>query len=97
MTTMQGRTEVYQDGKVHVRAEQCDRCLFSRDRLVDGGRARELIAAARAEDGGSFICHRAQLHPDEHTAICAVYFDRYADDDWILRLAKTTGIIDRVL
>jgi len=83
---------LYEDGKVHVRAEQCDHCLLSRDRLVSGRRARQLVADSRATVGGSFICHRDQVS-DEHVAICRAWFDRYGDDDTILRLAVAMGII----
>jgi hypothetical protein len=85
----------YRDGLVRVRADQCDRCLFGPDRLVDGRRAREIVADARATEGGSFLCHRSQIH-DEPVAICATYFDRFADEDWILSLAKRLGIVRRV-
>jgi hypothetical protein len=88
-------TEVYRGGLLHVRDAACDRCLFGANRLVDGARARELIASARGRDGGSFICHRNQV-TDEPPAICAVYFERYAKEDWLLRLAIDLNIIERV-
>lgn len=74
---------VYRDGQVHVRAEVCDHCLLSGDRLVSGARARELIAQTRSTLGGSFICHRGQV-TDDGDAICRAWFDRYAKDDPIL-------------
>src|SRR6476469_1730982 len=88
-------TEVYRGGRLHVRDAACDRCLFGTDRLVDGARARELIAAARSREGGSFICHRNQV-TDEPAAICAVYFERFAREDWVLRLAVAMEIIEWV-
>lgn len=86
---------VYRDGLLYVRAAQCDHCLFGKDRLVAGPRARQIIADARAHDGGTFVCHRGQgfVEPE---SVCAVYFDRYADQDWILRLAIASGIVRRV-
>lgn len=89
------RTEVYRDGKVHVRADQCDHCLLSKDRLVDGDRARQLLADTRATDGSAFICHRSDV-ADTKPAICAAWWDRFSDEDWIMRLAKIQGIVDRV-
>jgi hypothetical protein len=86
---------VYRDGKVHVRAEQCDHCLYSKDRLVDGGRARQLTAESRAVIGSSFVCHRSQVS-DEPEAICAVWFERFGDEDPIMRLAQHMGIIEKV-
>lgn len=84
--------EIYRDGKVHVRAAQCDHCLYSRDRLVSGERARELTADTRAESGSSFICHRSQIS-DEPEAICAVWFERFGREDWIIRTAIAAEII----
>lgn len=84
--------EIYRDGKVHVRASQCANCLLSRDRLVPGERARQLIADTRATAGSSFICHRNQVS-DEPEAICRAWWDRYATDDPILSLAVSMGVI----
>ena len=87
--------EVWRDGKVNVRAEQCGNCLFSRDRLVSGERARQLTRDTRAEDGASFICHRSQVSPEEE-AICATWFDRFAREDAILRLAVGMDLIEYI-
>ena len=86
---------VYRDGKLHVRATQCGNCLYSKDRLVDGARARDITAETRAEVGSSFVCHRSQVS-DEPEAVCSVWFDRFADEDPIMRLAQTMGIVQRV-
>lgn len=86
---------VYRDGKVHVRAKKCDHCLFSAHRLVSGERARELVASTRNEEGASFICHRSQIS-DEPQAICSAWWDAYAEEDNIMRLAMVTGIVVRI-
>jgi hypothetical protein len=86
---------VYRDGKVHVRASQCDHCLLSKDRLVDGERARDIIRETRERDGGSFICHRNQVS-DEPEAICATWFERFGDEDPVLRVAAAMGVIEYV-
>jgi hypothetical protein len=88
--------EVYDNGRVHVRRERCDRCLFSADRLVSGRRARELVSSTRSTEAGSFVCHRSSIYPQEHTAICRVWFDRYAMEDWVFRLAVALKIIEEV-
>jgi hypothetical protein len=87
--------EVFVGGRLRVRAAQCGACLFSKDRLVGGSRAREIVTETRAQSGGSFICHRGQVS-DEPNSICAVWWDRYSDDDWIFRYAKRLGIVERV-
>jgi hypothetical protein len=89
------RVNVYRDGAVHVRAEQCANCLLSRDRLVDGARARDLIRETRAAEGGSFVCHRSQVS-DEPEAICRAWWDRYAMEDMTLRMAVAFGIVKEV-
>lgn len=86
--------EVYRDGKVYVRAERCANCLLGKDRLVPGERARQLIRDTRAEDGATFICHKSQIS-DEPEAICAGWYDRFAQEDAVLRLAAAAGIIVR--
>jgi hypothetical protein len=90
-----GETEVYRDGLLHVRGEPCDRCLFGADRLVDGPRARAIIRDARAREGGTFVCHRSQI-ADVGPAICSVYFDRFAKEDMLLRLAIAMNIVQRI-
>jgi hypothetical protein len=86
---------VARDGKVHVRASQCGNCLFSKDRLVPGERARELIRDTRAEEGSTFVCHRSQVS-DEPEAICHTWFEKYAQEDAWLRLAIGMDLIERV-
>jgi hypothetical protein len=87
--------QVWRDGKVHVRASQCGNCLFSKDRLVSGERARQLVRDTRAEEAASFICHRSQVS-DEPEAICSTWFERFAQEDAILRLAIAMDVIERV-
>lgn len=87
--------EVYRDGRIHVRSEQCANCLLSRDRLVPGERARQLIAETRATAGGSFICHRSQVS-DEPEAICRAWWDRFAMEDPVLRMGVVMDIIEYV-
>lgn len=89
------RSNVYRDGKVHVRGSQCDHCLLSKDRLVSGERARELIAETRAQEAGSFVCHRHQVS-DEPEAICSVWFERFAREDLVLRMAIAMNVVEYV-
>jgi hypothetical protein len=84
--------EVYRDGKVHVRGSQCDHCLYSKDRLVPGDRARELTTDTRAEVGASFICHKSQVS-DEGESICSAWFKHFGMEDPILRLAAAMGVV----
>ena len=87
--------DVYDQGKVHVRSADCDHCLLSKDRLVNGRRAAELIAASRDGDAGSFICHRSQVS-DEHAAICRRWWNAFAMENVTLRLAVCLDIVCEV-
>lgn len=86
------QVNVFRDGKVHVRAEQCENCLFSKDRLISGARAKALVASTRAETGSSFVCHRSQVSGDPE-AICAAWWVLFANEDMILRLAQAMHMI----
>lgn len=86
---------VYRDGKVHVRAEQCGNCLFSSSRLVSGQAARDIVAESRDGNAGSFVCHRNQVSA-EPEAICHAWWEAFADENWTLRLAKVMGIVELV-
>lgn len=85
---------VYRDGKVYVRANQCDRCLFSKARLVDRDRAAALIQSTLV-DGGSFVCHRHEVS-DEPESICSIWYQRYGSRVMELRLAEVLGVIEMV-
>jgi uncharacterized protein YegP (UPF0339 family) len=62
---------------------------------VSGARAREIVDSTRREDGASFLCHRDQVY-DEPTAICAGWWQTFANEDWILRLAVAMDIVVRL-
>lgn len=88
-------TKIYRDGKVHVRAEECARCLYGPARIVSGSRARQITRGTRGVVGSSFICHRNQTD-GEPEAICAGWWDRFAADDPVFRMAHIAGCVERV-
>ena len=85
---------VYRDGKVHVRAEQCKNCLLGANRLVDGTRARQLVTDTREGEGSTFVCHRSQVS-DEPEAICATWWERFAEEDATCRMAIAMDVVER--
>lgn len=89
------KTQIAVDGKVNVRATACDHCLFSKDRLVSGAQARDIIRTTRDTDGASFICHRGQVS-DEPDSVCRTWFDKYAAEDMYFRLAIGLDLIREV-
>lgn len=92
---MTSEVNVFRNGKVHVRATPCDKCLYSKDRIVTGDRARQLTTDTRAEVGSTFVCHRSQVS-DEPETICASWFDNFGMEDPILRLAVAMDVVERV-
>lgn len=88
------RQNIYRDGKVHVMREQCDACLFTPQRLVSGATAAAIVRNTKDLVGATFACHKGTIAGED--AICRAWFDKFADQDYILRSAKALGIIEEV-
>ncbi len=88
-------TQVYRDGKVHVWAQECAHCLYGPDRIVSGRQARQITADIRSQAGAAFICHRSQVS-DDPEAVCRGWYDRFAMEDPVFRLARVAGVIEEV-
>lgn len=82
---------VYRDGKVYVCAEKCSTCIFRPGNLMHlrHGRVQEMVKATK-EDGATVVCHKTL---DGDNAVCRGWWDAYADQDYVLRLARMVGII----
>lgn len=65
-------------------AEQCDQCLFSKNKIVSAARKRQVIREAR-QDQGYFICHKTQ------ETCCRGFFDAYGWGIQIYRIASRLG------
>jgi hypothetical protein len=50
-----------------VMSRACDQCLFSKDRIVSGARAAQIISKTR-RDQSHFICHKASIAGDQDVA-----------------------------
>lgn len=86
---------VYRDGEVHVLRAECATCIFRpATRPVDGARVAEMVRETMDTDGATVTCH-STLYRDDETpqAICRGWWDRLADRDPILRLAKVMGVV----
>lgn len=84
---------VYRDGEVHVLAEKCRTCIFGPNRPVSAGRVRGMVEQTQAEDGGNIPCHSTLFEPGVDNAICRGWWDRYADQDVLMRLAQAMEIV----
>lgn len=87
--------DTYRDGKVHVLSEKCAQCAFTPQRIVPGARVASIVRETKDVEGAHFICHETTI-AQQGDAICAGWFDRFADQDPLLRLAGSMGIIERV-
>lgn len=88
-------TQVFRDGKVHVRASECDACLFKPTRIVPGSRAAQIVRDTKDVDGATFSCHKSQTEGEPET-ICAGWWERFAHNDMVLRFAVALGAVEKV-
>jgi hypothetical protein len=85
----------FRDGKVHVMAEKCAQCAFTSGRIVPGSRVAQIVRDTKDEEGAHFICHLTTIAGDGD-AMCAGWYDRFGEDDNLMRMADRMGIIERV-
>jgi hypothetical protein len=89
------KTIVAYDGNVHIKASQCDTCIFRPGNLMhlEPGRVDDMVAEAIAEDG-QITCHSTL---DQYKgAICRGFWVQHRDEVWTLRLAEELGYIKEV-
>ena len=85
---------VYRDGQVHVLSEKCATCIFRpHERPVSGARVAGMVRATKDEPGATVVCHHTLYRDVDEHAICRGWWDRFAVEDPILRLAVATGIV----
>lgn len=90
---MSERVDVYRDGRVHVRAEMCETCIFRPGNLMrlGRGRVREMVDAAR-EAESCIPCHATLYGQAEHQAVCRGFYDRHPTQP--LQVAARLGLIE---
>lgn len=88
---------VYSDGKVHVMAEKCETCIFRPGNLMhlEPGRVKEMVEGSIA-DGAGITCHKTIHGGAEQEATCRGFYDSYADQVLVFRMAQAYGIIEEV-
>lgn len=89
--------EVYRDGRVHVMAERCSTCILRPDGSIREhlapGRVKQLVEENRAA-GAAPACHHTTYGQDpKGEAVCRGYFDLFAEDTAVLRLAVALDVI----
>lgn len=87
----------YRDGRVHVLSEKCATCIFRpHERPVSGARVAGMVRDTKDEPGATIVCHHTLMHEPQENAICRGWWDRFADADPILRLARGMGVVKEV-
>lgn len=71
-----------------VRAEKCDQCLFTPQRIVSGQRMAEVLKAC-SDEGKHFTCHK-------HDDVCCRGFYDHQPQPWYSQVAKRLGMIEWV-
>jgi hypothetical protein len=73
-----------------VYEEACEQCLLSKDRIVPGTRAADIIKECKAE-GSYFVCHKSSLYGDGKTC-CRAFYDQV--DTQIIQIANRLGVVE---
>lgn len=88
-------SDIFRDGTVHVLADKCGTCIFTTNRPVDGARVAGMVRDTKDEVGATIPCHSTLYRPGkQENAICRGWWDRFADDDPILRMAQSQGVVE---
>lgn len=80
-------------GRIHVKAERCDTCVFrpgNRMRL-EPGRLADLVQR-NIDAGAALVCHKTTYEQGEGEALCRGFVDAYEDEVPALRLAAALGL-----
>jgi hypothetical protein len=73
---------------LEIKKEQCDQCLFSKNRIVNAARMKEIISSCVRNDN-HFECHKGTL--DGKNIVCAGWYSRYTSQ--MIRIAGRLNVI----
>jgi hypothetical protein len=96
--TLPGERPVYDEGRIHLMARQCDTCIFRAGNLMhlEPGRVEAMVAGTREVEGGHIPCHETILGQADQRAICRGWWNRHAMEHWLFRLAVGQGVVEEV-
>lgn len=77
-------------GYFAVRFEQCDQCLFSKDKIVSTKRRQELLRTCKDQDC-HFICHKSTINGEE--VCCRAFYDANPCATNLMRIAERLGVV----
>ena len=83
------RTNVYRNGRVHVRKTLCATCIFREGNLMhlDEGRVEGMVRDA--SDSGCIPCH--ELLDGDHS-VCRGFFNQHRN--MVLQVAQRLGVVE---
>lgn len=87
------KTNVFNDGVVHVQAEKCSTCIYRPGNLMhlEPGR-KESMQAGAIRDGGVIPCHQTILGARKQQSVCRGFFD-VAKHEGLLAVAERLDIV----
>jgi len=74
-----------------VYKECCSNCLLSKDKIVSGSRAKEIISKCIQEQS-FFICHKASINNEQ--VCCKSFYDNFGDYSQLVRIAQRLNCIE---
>jgi len=89
--------DIFRDGKVHVLADKCATCIFTKNRPlgVDGKRVASMVRDTKDDPGATIPCHSTLYRPDkQENAICRGWYDKFAEADPVLIAANAYNVIE---
>jgi len=72
-----------------VYSECCKNCLLSKDRIVSGARAKDIIQNCIQEQT-HFICHKSDK------TLCKTFFDKFGHYSQMVRISERLNMIEFV-
>lgn len=73
---------------LEIKETQCDQCLFSKNRIVDAKRMKEIVTECRRKDT-HFECHKGTI--EGKNIVCHGWFTRFTSQ--MIRIAGRLNMI----
>lgn len=79
-----------------VQKTKCNQCLFTKNKIVSGDRARSIVKEALQNDT-FFGCHKTQLKGLKSDVCCKGFWDSHKNNFKLGRLAQWAGAVQEVV
>jgi hypothetical protein len=74
--------------------QKCNQCLFSRNRIVEKKRVKEILEEC-ARTGAYFVCHKS-TNNNNGRVCCRGFWDKYKFENGLLRVCERNGWVQFV-